>query len=282
MEAHPAAALFPLLEGDDFAALCNDIRTNGQIEPIVILDGKILDGRNRHAACEKLGVSPTFAKWSADDVGDPIAYVMSVNMHRRHLSEGQRGMIGLEVEKMYAAEAKKRQGKRNDLPEHCGASATMSNGKARDQAAAVVGVGARTISSCKRVAEDGAKQAADAVRAGKVSPKVAEKLVRSVPDKAEQAAIIKRAIASDKPDRVVNEAVAPKNPPPQYILSDQVLDITEQFVAMAQAIYTEHGGPKGLFANKHWDSKQTGYFRQHLAGLPGLLAKLRKDSEGNV
>ena len=44
---HELANLFPLLEGDAFWALVEDVRVNGVREPIVLLDGQILDGRNR-------------------------------------------------------------------------------------------------------------------------------------------------------------------------------------------------------------------------------------------
>ena len=52
---HPLADLFPLLEGEDFEQLVTDIRENGLYEPIVMLDGRILDGRNRYRACLSAG-----------------------------------------------------------------------------------------------------------------------------------------------------------------------------------------------------------------------------------
>ena len=61
LAALPAAQVFPLLQGDEFQALCEDIREHGLQEPIKVLDGRVLDGRNRLRACPRVGVRPRSA-----------------------------------------------------------------------------------------------------------------------------------------------------------------------------------------------------------------------------
>lgn len=75
-----------------FAALVADIAAHGQREPILILDGQVIDGRHRLRACEQLGLEPLVRLVSAED-GDPFGLVVSLNLHRRHLNESQRAMV---------------------------------------------------------------------------------------------------------------------------------------------------------------------------------------------
>lgn len=90
LELHPLCTLFPRLSGAEFQALSEDIAANGLREPIVTLDGMILDGGNRYRACLDAGVKPTFAKFKG---GNIVSFVLSANMHRRHLSAGQQAAI---------------------------------------------------------------------------------------------------------------------------------------------------------------------------------------------
>jgi ParB-like chromosome segregation protein Spo0J len=88
-EFHPLADIFPLMEGAEFDELVADIKANGLHEDIVLYKGKILDGRNRYRACLAAGVPPL--TYNADSfITDPAAYVVSANVHRRHLTVDQR------------------------------------------------------------------------------------------------------------------------------------------------------------------------------------------------
>ena len=71
---HELAMLFPKMEGEPFDELVADIKENGLRDPIVLQDGKILDGRNRFLACEAAGVKPEFKTYEG---GDPLRFVPS-------------------------------------------------------------------------------------------------------------------------------------------------------------------------------------------------------------
>lgn len=89
MKIHPAANEFPMMSDDRFAELLEDIRANGQRSPITLIDGKILDGRNRYKACCELGIKPA----TRNHDGDPWSYVWSLNGQRRDLVAEQRYLI---------------------------------------------------------------------------------------------------------------------------------------------------------------------------------------------
>lgn len=90
MRAHPYADRFPMLGAEELDRLSADIAENGLQNPIVLdTDGRILDGRNRWAACEIANVTPTTVLYEGDDLA---AFVLSQNVSRRHLTTGQQAM----------------------------------------------------------------------------------------------------------------------------------------------------------------------------------------------
>jgi hypothetical protein len=92
LELHPLCTLFPRMTEKEFEALKADIETNGLLQDIIVHDGKILDGGNRYQACVELGIEPRTVELDFSDF-DIASYVLSVNLHRRHLTPGQQAMI---------------------------------------------------------------------------------------------------------------------------------------------------------------------------------------------
>lgn len=150
-EIHPAAEIFPRMSAEEFAGLVTDIEKHGLREPIVLCAGKVLDGRNRLEACEMLGIVPQFETWPNSE--DPHAYVVSKNLHRRHLNEGQRAMIATKL-------ANRPHGDQSDAP--IGASS-------QDEAAEMLNVSRRAVQRAKVVQEKGTPEEIAAVESGEAA-----------------------------------------------------------------------------------------------------------------
>lgn len=88
---HPYASVLPMLGTAEANELAADIQANGLREDIVLFEGKILDGRNRYRACKAVNVEPRFEDFNGN--GDPIDYIVSKNVKRRHLTQSQKAMV---------------------------------------------------------------------------------------------------------------------------------------------------------------------------------------------
>ena len=106
---HPFADIFPMMDEVALAELAADIKAESQREPIHLWQDQIIDGRNRYAACKLAGVEPIIKKieFPGGDA-EALAYVLSRNLKRRHLSVTQRSDVARRLANM-------RQGERTDL-----------------------------------------------------------------------------------------------------------------------------------------------------------------------
>jgi hypothetical protein len=164
LQPHELAALFPPMPEDELIELALDIKRNGQLEPIEILDGKILDGVSRYKACRKAGVEPKTILWeNSDGLEAAYQHVVSRNIHRRHLTAGQKAFIGLDAWPALRERVGKGGGgdrKSNVSQEHLIPAA--------EEIAAKVGVPAHTIRAAQRVREQ-APDLAKKVQLGEMS-----------------------------------------------------------------------------------------------------------------
>lgn len=207
MKAHPAADLFPMLSEAELQQMAADMEAHGQRHPVIITrdpkTGKdvILDGRNRTAAYALIK-NPKFklktVRWADEGNPDasPTRFVVSLNIHRRHLSESQRGLIAAELVHLFAAEAKARQraagGDRRSVSapgREAVAKPTaqkVKGGKATEAAGAALGVSSRTVERAKAVHAKASREDIEAIRAGK---KTIKKVERELKKKTQLAQI---------------------------------------------------------------------------------------------
>jgi hypothetical protein len=179
---HEYANLFPLLANGELNQLADDIAENGLSSPITIYEGKILDGRNRYRACQIAEVTPKFEEYKGKD---PLAFVVSHNLHRRHLTESQRGMVASKLATMRVGD---NQYKKVGAP--IGAPSVSKKDIAT--AAEQLQVGKTTVDRARRVEKQGAPELIKAVESGEIKLGAAETIL-TLP-KAQQAALVKEGI----------------------------------------------------------------------------------------
>ena len=145
MEVHNYADIFPMMTSKEYNELKRDIKENGQMDDIITYEGKILDGRNRFKATSELGIKPNLSEYEGDN---PLQYVMSTNLKRRHLTDSQKAIVGRRYVKYYSILAKQSQGQRSDLTS---VNQFTNVERASDKAGEVVGVSGRYIDMADEV-----------------------------------------------------------------------------------------------------------------------------------
>lgn len=186
-EDHPIANAFPLISGDSFAELVSAVRDMGLIEPIVLYEGKILDGRNRYRACIDAEVEPRFEQYTGDD---PFGFVIAMNLARRHLDEAQRAMCAARVANMKHGGDRSNKGKEQELNLALENNAGVAPKVTLKQAAEQFSVSAASIKTARKIQEKGVPELAQAVDEGKVSLNAAS-AVSELP-KEEQSEVVAR------------------------------------------------------------------------------------------
>jgi hypothetical protein len=164
-----------MIEGDEFTKFADNIEQAGLMEDIVLYEDMILDGRNRYKACCERGVAITTTVYAGDD---PVNYVLSHNLHRRHLTPSQKAMIATSALPMFEQEARKRQVEGGRLKEVV-EIIPQASPKSRDQVAKLFGVNPRYVSDAKLVVNSD-PDLADKVRSGEIAVGGAAKFVRQM------------------------------------------------------------------------------------------------------
>ncbi len=186
LNIHPFCAVFPEATTEEFHQLKASIDKRGQIDPIVLLGGEVLDGRNRYQACRELKIPPQFRQYDpVKDGKDPLQWVIDKNLNRRHLTVGQRSALAVDLTKLAkeAAGTTKEsppaaptpngpEDHPEDLPggvqENQAESATGHAELTQEQAAAAMGVSPRSVGDATFLSKNDPERF-EAVKAGKTS-----------------------------------------------------------------------------------------------------------------
>lgn len=181
MKSHTYAKILPEMTGEDLQSLADNIKQTGQVEEIVLLDGDILDGRNRFAACKIAKVEPRFREFGdrKSDGKDPLAFVFALNLPRRNLSKEQRATAAAE----FAAESER--GRPKEVKEGEKPATTQQ------EAADMFNVPLADVKRAANVLKKGSPELKKAVKDGKVKLSKAASVTSKPKEKQLKAATAK-------------------------------------------------------------------------------------------
>jgi 16S rRNA G966 N2-methylase RsmD len=147
----------------EMSALRSDMRNNGyRPECAIVLYGtKILDGRNRYEAAGAENIEPTYIEYTGND---PLGYVISLNLHRRHLNESQRAVVASKLETMKHGGDRKNQDANLHLD--------------RNEAAEMLNVSPRTVATIKQIERE-APEMIDRIASGEMTAHEAHKEIQT-------------------------------------------------------------------------------------------------------
>ena len=92
----PCCAAIPPMHHDEYLSHKASLLRNGQLEPILVFENRIIDGRHRFSACNELGIKPVFKQFIGTyEAAKSMAF--AVNINRRQLTMGQKALVAAKL-----------------------------------------------------------------------------------------------------------------------------------------------------------------------------------------
>ena len=267
MKHHPIADVWPMMDEAKLHELADDIRKNGQLVPVWLYEGKILDGRNRWAACKIAGIEPKTKEYTGDE---PTAFAVSLNDRRRHMGKSALAAVAAELEPHFAADAKKRQRASGGDKVSEKARAVVEkvpqpvSSKAREEAAKSVGVNDRYVSDAKKVKTE-APEVFERLKAGKITLQDAKREVAKKPTDDWRQDERDRQVEVENGFTVVANAAADKN---------LICWAESKGLAVRIDRSTRYGNPFVLNEDGDRDDVCSAYERHYLPHKPSITERI--------
>jgi len=175
-------ALIPPPTAEELEYLEASVVAEGCRDALVLWDDTLIDGHNRYDICTKHGIKYQTVQKSFDSRDAVKAWILRNQLARRNLTAFQRTEIALQLEEIYAAEAKARQIRK---PESVVENLPQQNEpKVRDKIGEIAGVSGKQVDKIKTILRDAPPPVVQKVRAGEISVNRAYNEVKAVDEKA--------------------------------------------------------------------------------------------------
>jgi ParB-like chromosome segregation protein Spo0J len=217
LEIHPIARIFPEMRAAEFEGHVADIKANGQRDPIMLYEGMILDGVHRYRGCLRLGLSPKVKEFTGN-AREALAYAVSKNLMRRHLSEAQRAIVAAKIASFTHG------GDRS--------KSSIDDLVTQQQAADLLNVSKTSVERASIVVRGGTAEDVAAVTRGKASLSATARRIRKTREKTSKPQR-KRRTPKPAPSRSSSHATTPSE-----TASGDMKKVCDKFTAAVHEILT--------------------------------------------
>ncbi len=160
----------PPLQKMEMSLLTQSLLSEGCRDPLVVWNGTIVDGHNRYRICQENQIPFSYIEKEFQDEAEAKKWIIRNQLARRNVPDFVRCELVLPLEEDLKAEAKKRQGQRNDLDNIPQNSAESYQGReTREELADMAGVSRDTIMKAKKLINEGDDETKERLRNGEVS-----------------------------------------------------------------------------------------------------------------
>lgn len=150
-------SLIPPLADDEYSRLERSIIAEGVRDPIITWNGTIVDGHNRYRICQEHGIAFKTAEIVFGSKDAAKIWIIENQFGRRNLNSYQKSVLALQLEPLYAAEAKRRQSGGQGGVLLSQKSDEASHIRTDERLAQVAGVSRDTIRKVKAIETEAAK-----------------------------------------------------------------------------------------------------------------------------
>ena len=161
--------VMPPLQEVELELLTQSLLREGCRDPLVVWNGVVVDGHNRYRICHEYGIPFSYIEQDFEDESAAKLWIIQNQLARRNVPDFVRCEMVLPFEAALKAEAKKRQGQRNDLKNIMGNLPECYGQTTRDTLASMAGVSGRTLDRAKRIIRDADEATKEQLRTGEVS-----------------------------------------------------------------------------------------------------------------
>lgn len=194
------AALIPPLTPEEYSGLEQSILAEGCRDAIILWNNIIVDGHNRYRICKAHNIPYRTETKEFANRKEVMLWMFQNQLSRRNLNDFQRIEIVHKWEGTVKAEAKKRQGTRNDLEDNIQENLPKSY-QSRDTLGAMAGVSGKTYEHAVEVLDKAPEAVTQAVRKNELSINAAYGVIQMPPDK--QREVSERIEYGEKPKNAI-------------------------------------------------------------------------------